>query len=111
MLARDCTNCGKPAEPPFAIVRLALPPELVSEAESVGISIDWDFVFCIDCLDEFYEEEATERRLEQDVRSGSRCYLCCEPLHPPGSTAVRFGGTLRRVCSSCKGLVERWGQL
>jgi hypothetical protein len=48
MLARDCCNCGKPAEPPLAIVRLALPPELVSEAESVGISIDWDLVFCID---------------------------------------------------------------
>jgi hypothetical protein len=107
MKARDCCHCGKPAEAPFAISRLKLlPPELTSEAESLGI-FESERVFCSDCLDRLYEEEEMEKELDEAIRSGSRCYLCCEELHPPGGTAVRMSGMLRRVCPSCKDWVEQ----
>jgi hypothetical protein len=90
------------------MVRLTLPPELVSAAESVGIPLDLDLLFCINCLDQFYQEEETEKKLDQDVRSGSRCYLCYGELNSPGGTAVSLGETLRRVCPVCKCWVESW---
>ena len=107
MQARDCCNCGKPAEAPFTTARLRLlPPELMSEAESLGISLESDRVFCSDCLDELHEEEEADKQLEEAIRSGSCCYICCEELHPPGGTAIPLNGTLRRVCLSCKSWVD-----
>jgi hypothetical protein len=108
MKARDCCNCGKPAEPPFTMSVLPLlPPELASEAESLGISIESERVYCRDCLNQLREDEEADKQLEEDIRSGSRCYICCEELHPPGGTAVPFKGTLRRLCPSCKRWVEQ----
>ena len=108
MQARDCCHCGKPAEAPFAISRLrVLPPELVSVAESLGMSIESDRVFCSDCLDQLHEIEEAEKQLEEDIRSGSRCYICCDELKPPGGTAVPLKETLRRLCPSCKDWVEQ----
>ena len=87
MRARDCFNCGKPAEPPFIIA--------MSESKSLG-------VLCGDCFDQLCEDEATVK----EIRSGRRCYVCCDVLDPPGGTAVTLEGTLRRVCPSCKNWVE-----
>jgi hypothetical protein len=47
------------------------------------------------------EDERAEKALDEEIRSGSRCYICCEELDHPGGTAVRLNGTLRRVCRSC----------
>ena len=98
MQARDCFNCGKPAEAPFAIARLrVLPPELVSVAESLGMLIESDRVFCSDCLDQLHEIEEAEKQLDKDIRSGSRCYIGCDELKPPGGIPVPLKETLRRI--------------
>src|SRR5262249_768070 len=98
MQARDCFNCGRPAEPPFSIAALRLlPPELILEAESLGIFIETDRVYCCDCLDQLPEDERAEKALDEEIRSGSRCYIWCEELDYSGGTAVRLNGTFRRL--------------
>src|SRR5262249_12908084 len=93
----------KPAEPPLVVAPLRLlPPELISEAESLGMTIETDRVYCCDCLDQLREDDEAERKLGEEIRSGSRCYICCEELNPPGGTAIPFNGTLQRCGVSCK---------
>jgi NMD protein affecting ribosome stability and mRNA decay len=107
MHARDCCNCGRPAEAPFALLRARLlPAEIVSEAESLGISLPSDRVYCTDCLDELREDEQAEKALEDEIRSGSRCYFCCDELAPRGGPTVRLQGVRRRLCPTCKAWVE-----
>jgi hypothetical protein len=88
MKARNCFKCGKLAEPPVLIARHRL------------------LVICRDCRDQLHKVLKAEKRLEKDIRSGRRCYICCDVLDAPGSTAVPLHGTLRRVCPSCKEWVE-----
>ena len=94
MQPRDCSNCGKPAEPPFLLARF-------------GVSAESERVFCRDCLDQLHKLEEAEKELEEEIRSGSICYLCYEELNPPGGTTISLGGTVRRVCPSCKDGIER----
>ena len=39
-----------------------------------------DGVFCNDCLDQLREIEEAEKKLKEEIRSGSRCYICCDEL-------------------------------
>jgi hypothetical protein len=71
------------------------------------MSIESDRVFCSDCLDQLHAIEEAEKQLEEAIRSGSRCYICCDELKPPGGTAVPLKETLRRVCPGCKDWFEQ----
>src|SRR5262249_32789191 len=94
MQPRDCSNCGKPAESPFIIARF-------------GVSAKSERVFCRDCLDQLRKLEEAAKDLEEEIRSGSICYLCYEELNPPGGTTISLGGLVRRLCPSCKDGFER----
>ena len=109
MHARDCCNCGRPAEAPFALLRArSLPAELVAEAESLGMSLPSDRVYCTDCLEQLWEDEQAEKALEDEIRSGSRCYFCCDELDPRGGLAVSLQGILRCLCPTCMAWVGHW---
>ena len=90
---RDCSNCGRPAEAPFIIAQF-------------GVSAESERVFCRDCLDQLHKLEEAEKLLEEEIRSGSICYLCYEELNPPGGTTISLGGLVRRLCPSCKDGIE-----
>jgi len=59
MRSRDCSECGKPAEPPLTIGRFRLPDELAS----LGQPVESEFVICRDCLDRLHEEEDRGREI------------------------------------------------
>jgi hypothetical protein len=86
---RDCFHCGKPAEPPLVVASLRLlPPELISEAESLGISIDTDRVYCCDCLDQLRKDRQAEKKLGHGVscsrahRHSSPGITACQSTYP-----------------------------
>jgi hypothetical protein len=106
MQPRDCFNCGKPAEPPFILASFEYPPELVSAAESAGMSIKSDRVLCSECFDEIRQEAEAYKELEAETRSGSRCWVCGDQFNSPGGISINLDGTIRRVCPNCKDWIK-----
>jgi hypothetical protein len=119
MQSRDCSFCGKPAEPPLTIGRSGQPDELASLADSLGLRVESqdlpvepEFVFCLDCLDRLHEEEAAFKEIDEGMQAGTICHLCFEELNPPDETTTwSFEGRRPlRLCSKCKDKVKRCRQ-
>jgi hypothetical protein len=110
MRVRKCSECGRPAEPPFTIWRSRLPDELIPYAEAQGLPDEREFVFCEECLDRFQEEEQLVKEQEEGYRAGTICGLCSEELDPPGGTTAWSFDRKRliRLCPKCKATVEQW---
>lgn len=104
MRSRDCSECGKPAEPPLVIGRSRIPEELASEAERLGLPMEREFVLCTECLAGKNAEEEYSQELDEKTRSGTICYMCHDELDPPGGTTVwSFDRTqVKRFCLKCK---------
>lgn len=109
MQARVCFECGKPAEPPFIILRFRLPEELWQFAEERGLPIERESVLCRECRDRLDEERELVKEWDEGIRSGTVCFLCSEKLDPPGGTTVWSYDRkkLFRLCPKCKELVEK----
>jgi hypothetical protein len=109
MQVKQCSECGRPADPPFTIVRFELPASLVGETDASTKLVERELVVCRDCNARVPEERAAaQEHIDGHVW---QCVLCRDDLDQPGGYAVpTFDGRgVLRLCGHCRDDFARHG--